>query len=387
MSAVEPHPMIADARSFAEETLRPRAGEFDADGAVPRDVIDEMARRGYLGAPLPREFGGAGLDMGAYGRLTCEIGKGCSNARALLTVHASLVGETLARFGTDAQKKRFLPDLAQGRKLACFALTEPQAGSDISGIATSYRPVDGGFVLEGRKKWITYAAIADVFLVVAVRDGQGTAFLVERDIPGLSTTPMLGLLASRGAHIAEVTLDNVFVPAENLLLREGAGFSFVANTALFYGRYSIAWAGVSITEAAAEEMCAYARKREQFGRKIHEHQSVQALITEAVTAARIGRAFCEHVGVLRDRNDPDAIDETNIAKYCTSKLAMETALNAVQLFGGNGISSDYPVERLFREAKVLEIIEGSSQIQHNLISSYGLRRFRRKKTISVEETT
>lgn len=397
------HPLVARAREFATTTLRPQAGGFDADQGVPREVLAAMAEHGFLGAILPVEYGGGGMDALNWGLLTHEIGKGCSSARALLTVHSSLVGETLVRLANPEQKRHWLPQLASGSKLACFALTEPDVGSDATACKTSFRKVDGGYVINGRKKWITYGAIADVMLLFANSDNSdstahsangangtgagaagadsaaskgGSAFLLERGMPGLSTTPMRGLLASRGAHLAEIELNNVFVPEANLLGREGAGFSFVANTALFFGRYSIAWAGVSIAEAALEEMVTYAGQREQFGQKLRQHQLVRGMIADAVAAVHLSRALCEKVGRMRDEKDDDAVTEANIAKYVSSKAAMEVAQNAVQLFGGNGISSQYPVERLFREAKVLEIIEGSSQIQQMMLSDYAVRRYR-----------
>ncbi len=376
MATYGEHPLLEAAREFAATVLRPRAGQFDAEAGVPRDVLAAMADKGFLGSILPQEYGGAGLDALSYGHLTNAIGKGCCSARALLTVHTSLVGETLARLASSEQKRTWLPQLASGSTLACFALTEPEVGSDASACKTSYSRVDGGFVLNGHKKWITYGAIADLFLVFANCDGVGSAFLVERGAKGLSTHPMSGLLASRGAYLAEIELQNVFVPDANLLGRLGAGFTFVANTALFFGRYSIAWAGVSIAEAALEEMVTYARTREQAGKKLRQHQLIQALIADAVSGVHVGRAICEKVGRMRNENDDEAVTEANIAKYITSKVAMEVALHAVQLFGGNGISDTYPVERLFREAKVLEIIEGSSQIQQMMISDYAVRRYR-----------
>jgi len=375
------HPLVEQARAFANQVLRPRAGEFDAGYAVPADVISAMADQGFLGSMLPVEYGGAGLDALSYGQLTAEIGKGCNSARALLTVHTSLVGETLTRLGSPDQKLTWLPRLARGESIACFALTEPETGSDASAIRTTYQPVTDGYLLQGRKKWITYGAIADLFLVFATCAGEMSAFLVERGIPGLSTHRITGLLASRGAHLAEIELDNVRVPADALVGRLGAGFSFVANTALFYGRYSIAWAGVAVAEEALEEMASYARRREQFGKKLRMHQLVQALIADAVAGVHSGRALCERLAALRDAGDDDAINEANIAKYVTSRLAVKISADAVQVLGANGISERYPVERLYRESKVLEIIEGSTQIQQMLIADFGIRRYRAPATL------
>lgn len=378
MAARDSEALIASAREFTAAVLRPRAGEFDAAGAVPAEVLREMAERGFLGAILPAEYGGGGIDALAYGRLTHELGKGCSSARALLTVHTSLVGETLARLGTLEQKQQWLPRLADGTSLASFALTEPEVGSDAAACKSRYIATAGGFLLSGKKKWITYGAIADLFLVFANCEGSGSAFLVERGAPGLRTRPMTGLMAGRGAHIAEVEFDNVFIPQANLVGREGAGFSFVANTALFFGRYSIAWAGTALAEAALEEMVAYAGQREQFGVKLRRHQLIQALIADALCGVHVSRAICEKIGRMRCDNDDEAVNEVNVAKYMSAKVAMEVAHSAVQVFGGNGISNAYPVERLFREAKVLEIIEGSSQIQQMILANYAFSHYRRR---------
>ncbi|MFN7571009.1 MAG: acyl-CoA dehydrogenase family protein [Betaproteobacteria bacterium] len=377
MTPVQPlHPLVEQARRFAQEVLRPRAAEFDRSCAVPHEIIEAMAAQGFLGCVLPPQFGGAGIDMRSYGELTVEIGKGCSSTRALLTVHTSLVAETLLRLGSAEQKQRWLPRLARGERIACFALSEPLIGSDAASVRTRYSACDGGFMLSGTKKWITYAAVADLFLVIANGESGPAAFLVERGTAGLRTERITGLLASRGAHLAQITLEAVPVEANALLGPLGAGFSFVTNQALFHGRYSIAWAGVATAEAALEEMASYARSREQFGRKLRHHQLIKEMIADGVASVHAGRALCERVAALREAGDIEAVNEANIAKYVTSQLATRTAGDAVQLLGANGISEEYAAERLYREAKVLEIIEGSTQIQQLLIAEYGVRRYR-----------
>jgi alkylation response protein AidB-like acyl-CoA dehydrogenase len=377
MGSKSVHPLVIAAKEFVDESVRPYAGQFDVQGQVPAGVIRAMADKGFLGSIIPAEYGGAGLDALNYGYLTEELGKGCNSVRTLLTVHTSLVGETLARLGTKFHKEHYLRAIARGEKIACFALSEPSVGTDATAVQTSYIETDDGFIINGRKKWISYAAIADVFLVFATDvNGVVSAFLVER-CEGVTTIPMTGMLASRGSHIAEVFLSDVYVPKENLVGRLGMGFSFVANTALFYGRYSIAWSGVALAYAAVEEMATYARTREQFGKKIGQHQLIQGLIADAVTSLHLARSMCEKVAGLRIAEDDQAIMETNIAKYFSSKVAMDITTNAVQVFGGNGCWNMYPVERLFREAKVLEIIEGTSQIQQVMIAEYGIKRYYR----------
>lgn len=369
--------ILEKANQFILEYVAPYAGEFDKNQCLPRKVITDMAQNGFLGAPIPKEWGGLGLDPVHYGKLTEIIGKACSSTRALLTVHTSLVSETILKRGSNLQKEKYLYDLAKGNKIACFALSEAETGSDAVSVKTTYEKRGNVFVLNGKKKWISFGDIADIFLVIASDNGAVSAFLVERAYGGVETKQMEGLLAGRAAHIAEVTFCNVEIPEENLICRIGAGFSLVANTALFYGRYSIAWAGVSIAQAALEEMVTYAREREQFGQKIGRNQLIQEMIANAVTKVHAARTLCIHAGNLRMKGNDEAIMETNIAKYFTSTIANEVASDAVQVFGGNGCWSFYPVERLFREAKILEIIEGTSQMQQLMIANYGLKKYRK----------
>ena len=368
--------LVEKAKQFSEEKIRPFAADFEECG-VTREVIEQMAELGFLRSIFPKEYGGLGVDSLTYGQITEQIGKGCNSVRALLTVHTSLVGETIAKLGTEQQKQAFLPAMASGEKIACFALSEPQAGSDAASIQTSYQEYDEHYVISGNKKFITYGNIADLFLVFATNNDKTSAFIVDRSMPGVTTEPMTGLMASRGAHLAEIKFDDVVVPKSNMLGRTGMGFSFVANTALFYGRYSIAWGGLAIISAALEEMVTYARSRTQFGSKISQNQLIKAMIADSTTSLHAGRAMCEKIADMREQGDQGAVTETNIAKYLTSKAAAEVSSNAVQVFGGNGIWNAYAVERLFREAKVLEIIEGTSQIQQLMIAGQALRDYYR----------
>jgi alkylation response protein AidB-like acyl-CoA dehydrogenase len=367
--------IVDDARAFADQEIRPFATQFEIDEAVPREVIDKMAARGYLGATFPEEFGGLGLDPVYYGLLSEEIGKADSSTRGLLTVHTSLVGEALLRWGNDDQKEKWIRAMAKGEKIACFALTEPEVGTDAKSIKTTYKQDGNKFIVNGSKKWITFGNLADIFLTIATGEKGITAFIIEREMPGVKTTPIKGLLASRAAHIAEIEFTNVEVPAENVVGRVGSGFTYIVNTALDHGRYSIAWAGIALAQEALEAMVTYSRQRSQFGKKLYNHQLIQGMIGDAVTKVHAGRALCLRAGELRKINDNSAVVETTIAKYFTSKIAMEIAIDAVQVHGGNGCYNKYPVERLFREAKILEIIEGTSQVQQEIISSYGLRAY------------
>lgn len=367
--------IVNEARRFADVVIRPRAAEFDREERLPREFIAELAKKKYLLASLPEADGGLGLNPVFYGFLTEEIGKACCSTRGLITVQSSLIGETLLRWGTKEQKAQWLAPIAKGEKIGAFALTEPEVGTDARGVQTAYEKSNREYVINGRKKWVSFGEIADFFIVIAACRGEITAFLIECDRSGIKTIPQKGLLANRAAHLAEIELRNVRLPEENVIGRPGGGFTFIASTALDHGRYSIAWAGVAIAQEALDAMVTYARERKQFGCKIAEFQLIKEMIGNAVTKIHAARALCIKAGELRTRGDGNAVMETTIAKYFTSKVALEVAIDAVQVHGGNGCSSSFPVERLFREAKVLEIIEGTTQIQQQIIAKYGLRKY------------
>lgn len=370
-----PEQIIEEARQFTDVHIRPYAGEFDKNEALPRKLIQQMAAKGYLAAVFPCEYGGLGLDSITYGHLTEVIGKACCSTRTLLTVHTSLVGETLCRWGTRSQKERWLPAMAMGEKIAAFALSEPDQGSNAKGIQTQYVQKGDRYIINGRKKWISFADIADLFLVFASNEKAISAFMVERDTGDIKTTPIKGLLGNRAAHIAEIEFNNVEVPEKNVIGRIGSGFTYVASSALDNGRYSIAWAGVAIAQEALDAMIRYSKHRKQFGAKLASFQLIQGIIGDAVMKTHVARAICEKAGKMKKEGDADAVIETTVAKYFTSKVAMEVAIDAVQVHGGNGCIDQYPVERLFREAKILEIIEGTSQIQQSIISRFAINSY------------
>ena len=369
--------IVEEARAFAAREIRPHAAEFDEKGVLPKSLILKLAEKRFLSAPFPAEFGGLGLDPVYYGRMIEEIGKACCSTRTLITVHTSLVGETLLRWGTPKQKSTWLPMMASGEKIGVFALSEPEAGSDAREIRTSYAKKGDRFFLNGRKKWVSFGEIADFFLAVA-RGEQGiTAFIVERDFDGVKSRPIQGLLACRASHVAEIELDSVAVPEDNILGKVGSGFEYIVHTALDHGRYCAAWGGLGVAQEALEAMVRYARSRSQFGKKIYNFQLVQGMIGDAITRIHAARALCLKAGEMRKNKDRQSITETIIAKYFASRVAMEVARDAVQVHGAIGCTGEYPVERLYREAKILEIIEGTSQIQQELIAKYGLRKYSR----------
>lgn len=352
-----------DFRSFVQEHIASHAGRWDREGEIPRDLVESLKDRGWLGAPLPEEVGGGGMEPITYGLLTEEIARGCSSVRSLLTVH-DMVSLGVARWGSARLRETMLPAMARAETLCALGLTEPDIGSDAAHVKTRARRDGDEWVLTGRKKWITFGQIADLFLVLArTDDDQAAAFLVPADAPGFSREPISGMVGTRASMLAELHLDDCRVPAENLVGRVGFGFSAVINTVLDHGRYSVAWGAVGIAQACLDASLDYTAERVQFDKALREHQLVQRILTDMITDTQAARLLCCRAGWLRATGDPGAGHQTLIAKYFASKAAVRTANEAVQLHGANGLSEEYPLERHLRDARVTEIIEGSTQIQ------------------------
>jgi hypothetical protein len=362
-------------RKFVDEAVIPYAAENDRQERMPVEDIHRIARLGYLGAVLPEAVGGAGMDMISFGLLNEELGRGCSSLRSLLTVH-SMAAVAIQRWGSKVQKEEWLPRLAGGEKIGAFALTEPNVGSDAKNIETAARTEGDEYVLNGEKRWITFGQMADLFLVFAKCEGQPAALLVERETPGLSIRPVSGMLGVRASMLAELCLRDCRIPKGNLVGRLGFGLSHVAAAALDCGRYSVAWGTVGIAQACLEASLRYTNRRKQFGNYLKEHQLVRQMISEMITNVEAARLLCYQAGYLKDKGDPAAIIQTSMAKYFASRTASKASIDAVQLHGANGCSSSYPVERYLRDARIMEIIEGSTQIQQLTIADYGYQQQR-----------
>lgn len=360
----------AEFRAFANGEICPDAGEWDRQEFTPPGLIKKIAERGFLGAILPQEYGGRAMDMITYGILNEEIGRGCSSIRSLLTVH-NMVSQAVCKWGNKSQKEYWLPKFASGEIIAAFALSEPNVGSDAKSVETTATISGDVYILNGKKKWITYGQIANVFLVFAKCEGKASAFLVTKNSPGISVKPMSGILGTRASMVAELQFDNCHVPLENLVGKLGFGFSYIASSALDYGRYSVATGSVGIAQACLEACIKYTNERKQFDVYLKEHQLIRQKITQMITNVKAARLLCCQAGYLKDINDPNSIIETSIAKYFASTVATKIANDAVQIHGGNGCSSEYPVERYLRDSKIMEIIEGSTQIQEITIAESG----------------
>ncbi|HEX9945443.1 MAG TPA: acyl-CoA dehydrogenase family protein [Thermoanaerobaculia bacterium] len=364
----------AEFRAFAAAEVAPHADRWDREGAIPPELIGRLRERGYLGSNVSPQYGGCGRDMITYGLLTEEIARGCSSVRSLLTVH-DMVAHAIHRWGSREQKETYLPRMARGEVLGALALSEPNAGSDAKSVETT--AADGGdvWVLNGRKKWITGGQIAGLFLAFAQVDGQPAAFLVEREAPGLTVQPLQGIVGTRASMLAELLFADCRVPKGQLVGRPGFGISHVAAAALEQGRYSVAWGAVGIVQACLDACRTYAAERRQFGAPLADHQLIRAMLTDMIVGVRAARLLCLRAGWLRDAGDPGAFMETMAAKYFASRLATRAANDAVQIHGANGLSEDYPVARYLRDARVTEIIEGSTQIQQITIPLFEFQEF------------
>jgi alkylation response protein AidB-like acyl-CoA dehydrogenase len=357
------------ARDFVDNEVIPRARENDRAARFDRELATRLGDMGYLGAPVAEEYGGRALDYVSYGLIVEEVGRGDSSARTVVSVQTSLVCGSIERWGAEEQKRAWLPRLCAGDALGCFALTEPDAGSDPSSMRTRAEKVDGGWRINGQKMWISLGNVADLALVFAQTDPEkrhrGIAcFAVPTDTDGFSSQEIHGKLGLRASDTASLGLDDVRVGDDALIGEVGDGFK-IAMTALDSGRYSVAAGCVGICEGCVQASVEFAKKRRQFGVEIASFQLVQEMIAEMVVKRDAARLLVRRAGILKDQDRPSTT-ETSIAKLYATESAVECANLAIQVHGGSGYVDDYPVERYLRDARVTTLYEGTSQI-HKLI--------------------
>jgi alkylation response protein AidB-like acyl-CoA dehydrogenase len=361
----------AAARAFVDARVVPAAGAFDTREQIPLSFLAEVAELGVWGGLVPRQAGGLGLDMAALGAVHEEFGRGCSSLRSLLTVH-SMVAWVISRRGTAEQRAQWLGPLAAGEVLAAFCLSEADAGSYTAGIATTARRKGDAWVISGRKKWITGGQIAGLYLVFARTEPGMSAFLIPADA-GVEVKPISGLLGTRASMVAELIFDDVCVPLGAMIGPGGFAPGFVLTAALDIGRYSVACGSVGIIQACLEATADYAQARHVGKTPLSEFQLTQVKLADMVTAAAAGRALCERAGRLKDAGDEATVVATWVAKYFASRAAVKAACDAVQVHGANGCTDSYPVARYYRDAKIMEIIEGSSELQQITIADAASR--------------
>jgi butyryl-CoA dehydrogenase len=358
------------ARDFTNKEIVERARENDRNEHFDLDLVAKIAAQGYLGAIVPREYGGAGLDYLTYGLIVEEVGRGCSAMRTVISVQTSLVCSAILRWGTEEQKHKYLPKLCSGEWLGCFGLTEPDTGSDAANQKTRARKTDDGWVINGSKMFISMGNHAKVALIFAQTDPEkghrGVAcFLVDTDQPGFKPQAIHHKLGLRGSDTAEIGLDDVQAPDEAMLGGVGDGFK-VAMSSLDSGRYSVAAGCVGICQGCLDASVAYSKERVQFGRPIASFQLVQEMLADIAVKTEAARMLVWRAGYLKDSGKPNTT-ETSVAKLYATESAVECANTAIQVHGGSGYVDDYPVERYLRDVRVTTLYEGTSQIQKLII--------------------
>jgi glutaryl-CoA dehydrogenase (non-decarboxylating) len=370
-------------REWAHREVAPHIREWDAEGKVDRAVIDKLGEMGILGLPIPEQYGGLGLDYVSLALACEELEYVDTSLRVIMSVHVGLNSLTLHQWASEEQKQRWLVPQAMGEKIATFGLTEPAAGSDAGAIeSTAVRDGDS-YILNGSKLWISLADIADHFLVFASFDRslkhRGlTAFVLERGMDGFTTGTIKGKLGVRAGNTGELAFDNVRVPVENRIGEEGEGFK-IAMSAIDQGRFTVATGAVGLAQACLDASVRYAAERSTFGSPIGQHQLVKQMIAKMGAGIEAGRLLCLQAAWLKDRGERNT-RETSLAKWFATDHAVQSALDAIQVHGAYGYSSEYPVERYLRNAKAAVIYEGTSQL-HTLIQADYLLGYRRDKPL------
>ncbi|WP_077619942.1 acyl-CoA dehydrogenase [Bacillus sinesaloumensis] len=360
-------------RDFAKEEIAPFVERMEK-GEFPREILSKMASLGLMGITVPQRYGGAGMDFTSYIIAINELSKVSATIGVILSVHTSVGTNPILYFGTEEQKRRYIPKLASGEYLGAFCLTEPSAGSDAASLKTRALKQGDHYVLNGSKVFVTNGGEADVYIVFARTNANETgskgitAFIVEKNTPGFVFGKDEHKMGLQGSRTLQITLEDVKVPAENILGVEGEGFK-VAMANLGIGRIGIAAQALGIAEAALEHAVEYAKGRYQFGKPIASLQGVGFKLADMATNVEAARLLVYQAAFLQQQGLP-AGKESSMAKLFASKTAVEVATEAIQVYGGYGYTKDYPVERFFRDAKITEIYEGTSEIQRIVISKH-----------------
>ncbi len=352
---------------FLKTNITPYANKFDNDQRIPRSVFHDLAHMGCLSAIIPRAYGGQEMDYSMLGIMHEEFGKVLASLENILTVYG-MVLRPLIKFGTKEQKEHWLSSITSGETIVAIALTEPEIGSDLASTQTQVTIVNNQYCLNGIKKYITLGQIADLFLVLAKQEDQFITLLIEKNTPGMSIIPIENMLGFRSNMLAEINFQNCLISKHCQLGVLGSGLAQVIACALDEGRYTTAWGSVGIGQACFELAHDYAHKRIQSKALLKDHQLVQKMLTEIIVNVKAGRELCFNAGQLRDQKDFSYIGETLVAKYFASKAAVLAAKRALEIFGAAGFSRESTIERFFRDAQAMELVEGTSQIHEMTIA-------------------
>jgi alkylation response protein AidB-like acyl-CoA dehydrogenase len=364
-------------KAFVSENVEPFAEEWDREQKPPRCAISKLAKSGYLGCSLPTQYGGQGWDTVTFGLLNEALGRGSSSLTGVLTVQ-TMVSKALLKWGSVEQIQKWIPLLAKGEIIAAFALTEPGAGSDLNALLTELtQSNNGSLVLNGAKKWITAAQFASLFLVFGKLGDRSLACLVPRDSPGVEVEPIDDLMGFRAAGLAKLAFNNVRVTAENVVGKPGFALSHVAPVGLHYGRISTACNALGLLRGCFEESVAWAATRKISNEPLGNLGTIRSLIAAMGTDMEAGSFLCHNACRTADENLPEAFEKAVMAKYFTSRAAVRAASDAVQIRGAAGCHGSSPVSRFYRDAKIMEIIEGTTQIHEHLLGGMFVRQARR----------
>ena len=370
----EEHLMLQDmVRKFAEEEIAPKAAHYDKTGEYPFENVAKMAELGLLAVSIPEEYGGAGMDTISYLLVIEEISKACASTGVIAAVQNSLANYPIYKFGTEAQKQKYLPKLSSGEMIGAYSLTEPGSGSDAVAMSTRARKEGDKYILNGTKCWVTNGLGASLFIVYATLDPalkiKGVcAFIIEKGTPGFTVGIHQEVMGVRASGTVELMLDNCEIPAENLLGQEGEGFKIALST-LDVGRLGIAAQAIGISQACLDYSIKYSQDRKQFGKPISSFQLIQAKLVEMATNIEASRLLLYKAAWLRQQGKPFS-KEASMAKLFASETAIKAGTEAVQVLGGYGYSKEYPVERHFRDSKITQIYEGTSEVQKMVIARH-----------------
>lgn len=361
---------------FVREHVEPGAANWEKNQAVPREVIRLCCDAGFVGGIIPGEFGGGGWDALTFGLLNEAFGAASSSLCGLYTVQ-TMVAKTLEKWGTPRQQKQWLEPMAKGDIIASFALTEPGVGSDIQAIKTTFTPRADIYLLNGTKKWITFSAAADIFLVFGQAGGKSMACIVKTDTPGVEVHPLEDMLGFRGAYLSRIEFKNCEIHQQDLVGKPGFVLSYVAPYGLHYGRMSTAWSSAGLLRSCVETSAAYAAERRAFGSPLMDHGMIRQIITDMGVDLEAAWHLCLSASKADDAHLPGAIEKTLTAKYFASRAASRAAADTVQVLGAAGCHEDSPAARYYRNAKILEIIEGTNQVQQNLLGKSFCKKYRK----------
>ena len=364
------------AREFAAHKIRPEAAVHDREGSFPSEIISKLGELGFMGIMVPEEYGGSGFDCLTYVIALEEIAVACASTAIIMSVNNSLVCDPILAFASESQKHDYLPELASGKKLGCFALSEPEAGSDPASMRTTAVKKGKSYIINGTKSWITNGAEADTAILFAATDPPKkhhgiSAFVIDMDTPGVKVGKLEHKLGIKASSTAQLFFEDCKVPESAILGEEGDGFKIAMST-LDGGRIGVAAQAVGIARAALEESVRYAKERKAFGKAISNFQGLQFMIADMATKLEASRLLTWQSAVMKDRKE-NFSKKSAMAKLFASETAMWVTTKAIQIHGGYGYTVDYPVERFFRDAKITEIYEGTSEIQRNVIARETLK--------------